>query len=110
MQLAISITPIGELLLKLFCHLGKVLSIYLYSIAYSIANSVGYFIHSALGDVLTKLTKASRNFFPFLGFLSEGRAQRNVRISPWTLYGTCLLSAVLTCIEGRGIVQATIPV
>jgi len=37
---------------------GEVLSIYLYSIAYSIANSVGYFIHSALRDVLTKLPKA----------------------------------------------------
>ena len=36
---------------------GEVLSIYLYSIAYSIANSVGYFIHNALGDVLTKLPK-----------------------------------------------------
>jgi len=48
--------------------LGRVLSIYLYSIAYSIANSVGYFIHTALGDVLTKLTKAdfSNNFFYFL--------------------------------------------
>lgn len=39
----ISITPIGELLLTLFCHLGKVLSINLYSIAYSIANSVWIF-------------------------------------------------------------------
>jgi len=48
--------------------LGRVLSIYLYSIAYSIANSVGYFIHTALGDVLTKLPKADSpkflsNFF-----------------------------------------------
>jgi len=88
-----------ELLLTLFCHLGKVLSVYLYSIAYSIANSVGYFIHSALGDELTKLTKASRNFFPFLGFLSEGRAQRNVRISPWTLFGTRLLCKGVGCID-----------
>ena len=38
----ISITPI-EFLLTLFCHLGKVLSINLYCIAYSIANSVWIF-------------------------------------------------------------------
>ncbi len=36
------------------CLLGRVLSIYMYSIA----NSVGYFIHSALRVVLTKLPKA----------------------------------------------------
>ncbi len=72
MQLAISITPIGELLLKLFCHLGEVLSIYLYSIPYSIANSVGYFIHSALRNVLTKLPKADFPKF-FLIFFAPVR-------------------------------------
>ncbi len=47
--------------------LGRVLSIYLYSIA----NSVGYFIHSALRVVLTKLPKAD---FPKFFLIFFGRS------------------------------------
>ncbi len=57
--------------------MGRVLSIYLYSIAYSIANSVGYFIHSALGDVLTKLPKAYFSKI-FSDFFFETRSPKRV--------------------------------